>query len=364
MTWRTLRRTVDVLLASKRHELDLWFTGGEPLLAWPLIRRGVAYVGRTRRQSQHVRFGLSTNGLLLDDAVARHLVAHDFVAQLSFDGLPPAQDARAAGSFRTLDARLVELRRRAPDWFAARFEVAVTVTGANARFLAESVRYFLDRGVGCVSVSPRVTADADWSERTFEILRTQLDEVAEACLGVYRSTGRVPVPRLRPRAKGNPSQARPPSEWLCALAEGTSLCVDVDGQVAGCGMLVESYQALPPGLLPERVASLRLGSIHDPGLAERFAGLPAALAPTRLFEGRSRKHSSLGRCEDCSHRPECSICPICIGYVAGNTDPDRMPDVPCGFNRILGDCRARFRARLEEERLARERTTRERPLPA
>lgn len=340
MDWETLRRAVDLLLGSRRRDLELWFSGGEPLLEFTLLRRAVGYAEATCPPAKRLRFGLSTNGLLLDDDRADFLSAHRFSIQVSFDGLPPAQALRDPGSFRVLDARLGRLRRRYPTWFTDGLDVAITVTGANLAVLADSVQYFLGKGVRTLKIAPRVTPDPDWGDQAFVELERQMGRVFELSLRFYRRTGRVPVVLFR-KTDEAPKRRRA-SRWLCGLAAGQALSVDVDGRVAGCVMLVESYQTFPTRLLRERVEGLRLGSLRDPGLPGRLAAFPAAVKATRLFDGRSRKHSGFGRCRSCRYRRECSICPVSIGRSPGNTDVDRVPDVPCAFNRVVLGYRSRF----------------------
>jgi sulfatase maturation enzyme AslB (radical SAM superfamily) len=290
-----------------------------------------------------VRFGLSTNGLLLDDGGAAFLAAHRVSTQISFDGLPAAQDQRRPGSFEPLVALLRRLRRRHSRWFARDVEVAITVTGANLTVLADSVAYFLGRGVRTLNVAPRVTADPQWTPGSYVELARQLGRVFGTSLRFYQRTGLVPVTFLRPC---EPIGGRAPAaDRLCGLGKGRSLTVDADGSVAGCVMLAESYQTFPTALLRDRVAALRLGRVDDPGLPRRLASFPAVVKASRLFDGRSRKRSRFGRCRDCRHRRSCSICPVAIGRIPGNADPDQVPDVLCGFNRIALEYRDRFPVR-------------------
>jgi MoaA/NifB/PqqE/SkfB family radical SAM enzyme len=336
----TLRAAVDLLLVSRERERRLWFTGGEPLLEFASLQWAVAYAEAACGARRPVRFGLSTNGLLLDAERADFLAAHRVATQLSFDGLPAAQDQRRPGSFQVLDATLRWLRRRHPRWFARDLDVAITVTGTNLPVLADSVSYFLERGVRTVNVAPRVTADPQWTPGSYVELARQLGRVFATSLRVSRRTGLVPVAFLR--RSGSKASRRVPGEWLCGVGAGRSLTVDADGSVAGCVMLAGSYQTFPTALLRDRVAALRLGRVDEPGLGRRLASFPAALKAAAIFDGRSRKRSSFGRCRDCRHRGSCSICPVSIGRVPGNADPDRVPDVLCGFNRIALEYRDRF----------------------
>jgi sulfatase maturation enzyme AslB (radical SAM superfamily) len=342
MDRETLRAAVDLLLRSRARRPLLWFTGGEPLLEFPSLRWAVEHA-EAARPARKLRFGLSTNGLLLDDERADFLAAHRISTQISFDGLPVAQDQRGPGTFGRLDARLQRLRRRHRRWFSEQVEVAITVTGANLGVLADSIEHFLKRGLHTVNVAPRITADPEWTDASYLELARQLGRVFLTSLRVYRRSGRVPVTLLR-RSAGRERRGRAP-EWLCGLAQGHSLTVDVDGSVAGCVMLAESYQTFPTRLLRERAEALRLGRLDDPALPGRLVSFPAAVKAARLFDGPSRKHSRFGVCRRCRHRRSCSVCPVSIGRVPGNTDPDRVPDVVCAFNRIALEYRSRFPAR-------------------
>ena len=147
MTWSTARAAVDLLNRSGQNRLTLNFLGGEPLLQLDLIRRIVDHAERTRSDSKRCEYGISTNGMLLDDTTEEFLDAFGFDVQLSFDGVADAQDFRRVGSFGRLDETVDRLRTRRPTMFRERFSIAVTVTRANLAFLADSVDYFLAKGV-------------------------------------------------------------------------------------------------------------------------------------------------------------------------------------------------------------------------
>src|SRR5512139_2313116 len=122
---------------------------------------------------------------------------------------------------------------------------------------------------------------------------------------------------------------------MCALAGGRRLAVDVDGEVYGCASLVESYQEFPSALLADNAAPLRLGNLHDPGWKDRFASLRQAVANSDMFYNTEKKHSSFSACRDCMYLADCTICPVSIGYNPRNTDPHRIPDFLCAFNRVV-----------------------------
>jgi len=341
MRWGTLRPAIDLLLASRRPHVKLLFIGGEPLLEFPLIARAVRYVDAHRRPGQRVEFELSTNGTLLSARRAAFLAAHDVDLQVSFDGVPEAQRARGASTFITLDRLVDRLRRDQPAYFERRLSVALTVTVAALPHLAGSIEYFLWKGVPQIVVSPALTPQAGWEDDGRRVLEEQFERLFEASLAHYRRTGAVPVQLLR-RVAGRP--AREPGGWLCGAGRGESLAIDVDGELSGCLLFARSYARFPPTALGRAMGGLRLQSIGTPGLADRLARYPEALARVGVFHNRALKRSSMGRCATCRVRRACAICPVSIVHQAGNEDPNRVPDFVCAFTRLAAEWRQRFPA--------------------
>jgi sulfatase maturation enzyme AslB (radical SAM superfamily) len=337
--WTTLQRAAQLLLDSQRADVTLRFYGGEPLLVFDLARRAVEFAEQHRPASKRLRLALSTNGLLLDDARAAFLAQHQVETQLSFDGVPASQDRRGRGTFRVLEARLERLRERHPAFFEADVQVAVTLTGANLPHLAESIEYFLGKGVRTLFVGARNTHDPDWRPERIRELDEQFARIYRSCLRHYRRTGRVPLVLFRNTRAG---RSRSGGDAMCALGRNGELAVDVDGQLAGCVVLAESYQSFTSPLLRDLIPSLRLGRLDDPDLPRRLAGFPRALHAAGIFDRKADKYSSYGRCRDCRYLRACLVCPVSIGHIPGNTDPRRVPDLPCAFNRIALKYRARF----------------------
>lgn len=97
MDLATARRGVDFLLASRADRLVLNFFGGEPLLAWDLVRRAARYA-RERCGGRPLRLNLTTNGLLLDDEKLEFLSGFDSRVHLSLDGSAEWNSARLVGA--------------------------------------------------------------------------------------------------------------------------------------------------------------------------------------------------------------------------------------------------------------------------
>jgi sulfatase maturation enzyme AslB (radical SAM superfamily) len=342
MSREVLRAAVQMLAGSPRREVTLGFHGGEPLLAFDLLRAAVEGAAvAAARGGPRIRCRLTTNGTLLDAERAAFLARHGIVTRLSFDGIAGAQDRRAPGTFSRLDRLLEALRLEHPVFFRDQLEVAVTVTAVNIPSLAASVAYLLGKGARLIRLSPRLTPDPHWRDDLVDELDRQLSQVREASLEHWARTGYVAVTFLQRRAA--PGAPRPRyAGWVCGVGDGTSLCVDCDGTVTPCSMLAPSCQAFPPGPLAERLAPLRLGNVLDADLVRKLAGSEAAARQTGLFHRRERRHSRSGLCRLCESRWDCMVCPLSTAYVPGNRDPELVPDLPCAFNRIAARHRTLF----------------------
>jgi len=82
MSWETARKAVDYV-AARSKSFKIQFSGGEPLLNFPLVKRVIEYV-KTRCGS--ATFQLQTNGTLIDRTLARELKNLGVRPGVSLDG--------------------------------------------------------------------------------------------------------------------------------------------------------------------------------------------------------------------------------------------------------------------------------------
>ncbi len=343
MDWKVLRTSIDFALRSARRETNLVFLGGEPMLEFSSIGRAVEYVERTRPTDKQVGYIISTNGLLIDEGAAAFFAGHDFDVHLSFDGVEPAQQCRARGTFPVLDRLLSNLQLWQPGLFARKLRVCVTVVPASVPHFADSIRYLIGKGVRNISISPSLIHHPEWATDRIEELDSQFAAICEESEQQVRESGEIPLLYLRPGKNG----ARPANRNMCGLAWGTRLAVDVDGQVYACAALAESYQEFASELLESSLVPLRMGDIRDPRFRKRYTAFLETAGRTDMLTHKEKKYSSYGRCSECEFVGQCSVCPVSIGYDPGNADPNRVPDFVCAFNKAALKYRDRFSRMLD-----------------
>jgi len=97
MNEETATRAIDFLIENSgpRHNLEVDFFGGEPLMNLDVIKKTVSYA-RSREESsdKNFRFTLTTNGVLLDDDVTQFCNREISNVVISLDGRPEINDAR------------------------------------------------------------------------------------------------------------------------------------------------------------------------------------------------------------------------------------------------------------------------------
>lgn len=338
MEWRTARAALDLLLAGAPSSCAVELSGGEPTLEPDLVRTCITYLRSAAPPGVAVDCSLATNGTLLDDDLLAFLADHDVAIDLSFDGVPAAQDLRGADTFPTLDRLLQKARRQHPQYFARRVAVRMVLHRSTLRHMAASVRHLMMRGVHRIAVAPCLTAIPGWEHADEDTLREEVDTIVADSLQHLKTSGTVAVSFLTGAGHEPGGGGSGPR---CAAVSGRCACVDASGQVWGCPLFARSLRRLPP--LAESVADLvSLGSVHDPSLAAHLAALPERARCHPLFSTVSRRCGAR-RCRDCGDAADCSICPAAICACQQVADPSEVPAFHCAFNLLTLEARRCFR---------------------
>ena len=95
MSFEVGKRAFDFLIehSGTRHNLEVDFFGGEPLMNWDVVKQLVAYARSIEKQhNKNFRFTLTTNGMLIDDEVIDFLNREMSNVVLSLDGRKEVND--------------------------------------------------------------------------------------------------------------------------------------------------------------------------------------------------------------------------------------------------------------------------------
>ena len=183
MSYEVGKKALDFLVANSgnRRNLEVDFFGGEPLLNFDVVKKLVAYGRQLEKTAdKHFRFTLTTNGVLLNDAVI------DFANQemdnivLSIDGRKDVHNhmrpfKNGTGSYELI---LDKFKKVAESRKQTNYYVRGTFTHHNLDFV-EDVLHLADEGFEQISVEP-VVADPT------EPYAIQPEDIPEICEGYDR----------------------------------------------------------------------------------------------------------------------------------------------------------------------------------
>jgi uncharacterized protein len=235
MSAETGRRAIDFLLENSgaRRNLEVDFFGGEPLLNWDVTREIVAYARRLEEtRGKNFRFTLTTNGLLLDDAVTDFCNAEMSNVVLSLDGRRETHDRHrktpsGAGSY---DRIVPKLQRFAARRGARGHYIRGTYTAENTDFTRD-VLHIAALGFTELAMEPAVLPPDD----PLALDASHLPEL-------FRQYEILAEEMARREAQGRPFQFY---HYTLDLEGGPCL----PKRLAGCGAGREYFAVTPDGTL-------------------------------------------------------------------------------------------------------------------
>jgi len=189
MSFEVGKQALDFLIANSgsRHNLEVDFFGGEPLMNFDVVKKLVAYAREQEKiHNKNFRFTLTTNGVLIDDDVIDFANREMSNVVLSLDGRKEVHDRfrvdyNGKGSWEKIVPKfqkLVKSREGLPD---RTYYMRGTFTHANPDFL-EDIKTMLDLGFTELSMEPVVCAAGDPSELTeadIAVVMEQYEKLAE-----------------------------------------------------------------------------------------------------------------------------------------------------------------------------------------
>ena len=189
MSFEVGKRALDFLMenSGSRHNLEVDFFGGEPLMNFDVVKQLVAYARSVEKEKgKNFRFTLTTNGMLIDDDVIEFANKECSNVVLSLDGRKEIHDRfrvdyQGRGSWEQIVPKFQKLvkERGGKDYY-----MRGTFTHANPDFLKD-IQVMLDLGFNELSMEPVVCAAGDPSELTQEdmpIVMEQYEKLAELML--------------------------------------------------------------------------------------------------------------------------------------------------------------------------------------
>lgn len=161
MDLETGKKAIDYLLkySGNRHNLEMDFFGGEPLMNFEVVKEIVKYArSKEKEYNKNFRFTITTNGLLLTDDKIDFINKEMKNVVLSIDGRKEVNDrfrtrVDGSGSYDRIMPNFQNLVSKRGD---QEYYVRGTFTKYNLDF-ASDVQHFFEKGFDQISIEPVVT---------------------------------------------------------------------------------------------------------------------------------------------------------------------------------------------------------------
>ncbi|WP_075981838.1 thioether cross-link-forming SCIFF peptide maturase [Bacillus massilinigeriensis] len=235
MSYEVGKRAIDFLLENSGHHrnLDIDFFGGEPLMAWKVVKQIVAYArSKENEYKKKFRFTFTTNGMLLDDEVTDFLNQEMHNVVLSIDGRKEVHDrlrktVNGKGSYDYIIPKFQKFVEKRGD---KEYYVRGTYTHNNVDF-TNDIFHIADLGFDKLSMEPVICNPSE----PYALTEADLPEI-------YNQYEILAKEMLKRNEQGNGFTFY---HYMLDLSEGPC----IQKRITGCGSGTEYLAVTPWGEL-------------------------------------------------------------------------------------------------------------------
>lgn len=252
MNFETAKEMVDnylsILRRHKKNVAEVNFGGGEPLIAWPVVKRVLEYCQLKHSKEFDFRFSINTNASLITPKIAEKLKEYHVEIASSLDGLSDGNDRvrltkSGAGTFEIIMQGFENLAEQDYPMDG----IAVTINDKNFPFIDERI---IDWASGRKMREVRIDIDI------IGIVQTPIEDIVTKLMRIrrYAKDCGIEIAGFWSRPAENLNDSALDSHVaFCGAVRGNSICLNPSGDIYGCG-----YSATQIGKLCE------IESFHDP----------------------------------------------------------------------------------------------------
>lgn len=186
MPYEVGKRALDFLIenSGSRHNLEVDFFGGEPLMNFEVVKKLVKYAREQEKlYNKNFRFTLTTNGLLIDDDVIAFVNKEMSNVVLSLDGRKEVHDSlrKTISGQGSYDIIIPKFKKLVEARGGKNYYIRGTFTHNNIDFLKD-ILHMADLGFTELSMEPVVCAPDEpyaLTEKDLPILKEQYELLAK-----------------------------------------------------------------------------------------------------------------------------------------------------------------------------------------
>ncbi len=322
------RKAVDIAVQSPERDITFEFQGGEPLIAFPIIRTIVEYAEEVKGDKQ-IRYSLVSNLSLLREEHISFFVDHSFGISTSLDGPKALHDAnRPMAARRSSFDLAVDGIRRIQD-SGLSIGAIETTTRRSLGFARDIVQQYCDLGLKNICLRPLTplgSAGVRWNEIGYEpvefaaFYKEALDAIMEKNTeGIAIQEGFASTV-LEGALHGHPvnhMECRSP----CGATFG-QMAFSPAGGVFTCDEARMLHDMGDP--------AFRLGSVDDTYRNLVSSPVCRATCVSSILE-------SMPACFECVYRPYCGSCPVVNYALGGDLQPKSSNGYRCAVNKGMLD---------------------------
>lgn len=161
MSYDKAVQIINFFMEHSRNKVIIGFYGGEPLLAFDLIKKIVQYIHSTFPERK-VEYSITTNGTLLNNEIIEFFIREKFQMTLSIDGSKEIHDKNrhfqsGRGSFDVIVQKLTKLEQTFPKFF----ENVTTNTVINPEYNVNNYIDFFNDNVSLKNMHHRLSGLSD-----------------------------------------------------------------------------------------------------------------------------------------------------------------------------------------------------------
>lgn len=187
-----LRKSIDVLFSYPGKTKNISFKGGEPLIAFPLIKRIYDYA-RQEADKKHIILNgaIVTNGTLLKQEMIDYFIRSRISVAISIDGTKASHDRNRPfkgssdeSSFNKIIS-IIEKMKFGP----LKLTASMVFTPSDIEFLIENVRFLNGKGFFCVEFYPDLYAR--WMLKDFDVIEKVFRDFATYYIDLFNGEEKI-----------------------------------------------------------------------------------------------------------------------------------------------------------------------------